>query len=309
MSTKIRLARHGRKGRPFYHVVIADSRAPRDGRYIEKIGTYNPNTNPATIDLKFDRALYWLMTGAQPTDTASRILSYKGVLLKKHLLEGVKKGAFDEAAAEAKFEAWMKEKEAKIQAKIQKLAQAGDAAAKAALEAEAKVRAAKEEIIAKKKAELAAAEAAKKAEEEALNKAKELIKKLDDGEDFATLAKDNSADEGTASEGGLFANFTKQGVVSEFFDAAYALKDNEYTKEPVKTTYVYHIILKISQNEKPSLDTVKDDIKDTLVTNKLDSDKKLSVTAWDEIRSKYNMSINDDKLKSNYTTIIDSYKK
>ena len=159
MSTKIRLARHGRKGRPFYHVVIADSRAPRDGRYIEKIGTYNPNTNPATIDLKFDRALYWLMTGAQPTDTASRILSYKGVLLKKHLLEGVKKGAFDEAAAE--------EKEAKIQAKIQKLAQAGDAAAKAALEAEAKVRAAKEEIIAKKKAELAAAEAAKKAEEEA----------------------------------------------------------------------------------------------------------------------------------------------
>ena len=176
MSTKIRLARHGRKGRPFYHVVIADSRAPRDGRYIEKIGTYNPNTNPATIDLKFDRALYWLMTGAQPTDTASRILSYKGVLLKKHLLEGVKKGAFDEAAAEAEqitgavvtiFEAWMKEKEAKIQAKIQKLAQAGDAAAKAALEAEAKVRAAKEEIIAKKKAELAAAEAAKKAEEEA----------------------------------------------------------------------------------------------------------------------------------------------
>ena len=155
MSTKIRLARHGRKGRPFYHVVIADSRAPRDGRYIEKIGTYNPNTNPATIDLKFDRALYWLMTGAQPTDTASRILSYKGVLLKKHLLEGVKKGAFDEAAAEAKFEAW------------KKLAQAGDAAAKAALEAEAKVRAAKEEIIAKKKAELAAAEAAKKAEEEA----------------------------------------------------------------------------------------------------------------------------------------------
>ena len=152
MATKIRLARHGRKGRPFYHVVIADSRAPRDGRYIEKIGTYDPNTNPATIDLKFDRALYWLQVGAQPTDTASRILSYKGVLLKKHLLEGVKKGAFDEAAAEAKFEAWMKEK---------------DVAAKARLEAEAKVRAAKEEVIAKKKAELAAAEAAKKAEEAA----------------------------------------------------------------------------------------------------------------------------------------------
>lgn len=167
MSTKIRLARHGRKGRPFYHVVIADSRAPRDGKYIEKVGTYDPNTNPATIDLNFDRALYWLMTGAQPTDTASRILSYKGVLLKKHLLEGVKKGAFDEAAAEAKFEAWMKEKDAKVQGKIQKLAQAGDAVAKSRLDAEAKVRAAKEEVIAKKRAELAAAEAAKKAEAEA----------------------------------------------------------------------------------------------------------------------------------------------
>ena len=153
MSTKIRLSRHGRKGRPFYHVVIADSRAPRDGRYIEKVGTYDPNTNPATIDLNFDRALYWLQVGAQPTDTAKRILSYKGVLMKKHLLEGVKKGAFDAAAAEAKFEAWMKEKDAKVQAKISKLAQVGDAA--------------KEEVIAKKRAEAEAAAAAKKAEEEA----------------------------------------------------------------------------------------------------------------------------------------------
>ena len=163
MATKIRLARHGRKGRPFYHVVVADSRAPRDGKFIEKIGTYNPNTNPATIDLKFDRALYWLQVGAQPTDTAKRILSYKGVLMKKHLLEGVKKGAFDAAAAEAKFEAWMKEKDAKVQAKISKLAQEGDAAAKVRLEAEAKVRAAKEEVIAKKRAEAEAAAAAKKA--------------------------------------------------------------------------------------------------------------------------------------------------
>lgn len=164
MSTKIRLARHGRKGSPFYHVVIADSRAPRDGKYIEKVGTYNPNTNPATIDLNFDRALYWLQVGAQPTETAERILSYKGVLMKKHLLEGVKKGAFDAATADSKFEAWMKQKDAKIQAKITKLAQDGDAKAKARLEAEAKVRAAREEVVAKKKAELEAAEAAKKAE-------------------------------------------------------------------------------------------------------------------------------------------------
>lgn len=167
MSTKIRLARHGRKGSPFYHVVITDSRAPRDGKYIEKVGTYNPNTNPATIDLNFDRALYWLQTGAQPTDTAKKILSDKGVMLKKHLLEGVVKGAFDAAAADEKFETWMKGKDAKVQAKIAKLAQDGDASAKARLEAEAKVRAAKEEVIAKKKAEADAAIAAKKAEEAA----------------------------------------------------------------------------------------------------------------------------------------------
>lgn len=167
MSTKIRLARHGRKGRPFYHVVIADSRAPRDGKYIEKVGTYDPNTNPATINLNFDRALYWLMVGAQPTDTAKRILSYKGVLMKKHLLEGVKKGAFDEAAADTKFEAWLKSKEAKIQERINKIAQAGNSVVQERLEAEAKIRAAKAEVIAKKRAEAEAAAAAKKAEEEA----------------------------------------------------------------------------------------------------------------------------------------------
>ena len=161
MATKIRLARHGRKGRPFYHVVVADSRAPRDGRYIERIGSYNPMTNPATIDLNFDRALYWLMTGAQPTDTAKRILSYEGVLMKKHLLEGVKKGAFDMAAADTKFEAWKKEK----------MANESESAYKARLEAEAKVKEAKAEIVAKKQAETAAAkaeaEAAARAEVEA----------------------------------------------------------------------------------------------------------------------------------------------
>ena len=171
MATKIRLARHGRKGRPFYHVVVADSRAPRDGRYIERIGSYNPMTNPATIDLNFDRALYWLMTGAQPTDTAKRILSYEGVLMKKHLLEGVKKGAFDMAADDTKFEAWKKEKIAKIQAKIARLANESESAYKARLEAEAKVKEAKAEIVAKKQAEIAAAkaeaEAAARAEVEA----------------------------------------------------------------------------------------------------------------------------------------------
>ena len=161
MATKIRLQRHGRKGYAFYQIVIADSRAPRDGRFIERIGSYNPNTNPATVDLNFERALYWLQVGAQPTDTTRNILSREGVCLKKHLLEGVKKGAFDEAAAEEKFQAWLKNKQASVQAIKEKDSEAARAEAKARLEAEKEANKAKAEIVAKKKAELAAAEAAK----------------------------------------------------------------------------------------------------------------------------------------------------
>ena len=120
MATRIRLQRHGRKNYAFYSIVIADSRAPRDGRFIEKIGTYNPNTNPSTIDLKFDRALYWVEVGAQPTDTVRNILSKEGVYLMKHLKGGVKKGAFDEAAVETKFNEWKTEKENKLKAFIAK---------------------------------------------------------------------------------------------------------------------------------------------------------------------------------------------
>ncbi len=115
MPVKIRLARHGRKARPFYHIVIADGRAPRDGKFIERIGSYNPTTNPATIDLNFDKALEWIVKGAQPTDTVRAILSHEGVMYKKHLLGGVSKGAFDEKAMESKFEAWKQEKAIKIQ--------------------------------------------------------------------------------------------------------------------------------------------------------------------------------------------------
>ena len=103
MAVKIRLSRHGRRKRPFYHIIIADSRAPRDGRYIKKIGTYDPNTNPASIELDFDSALSWLQKGAQPTDTCRAILSYNGVMLKYHLLKGVKKGALTEKEVETKF--------------------------------------------------------------------------------------------------------------------------------------------------------------------------------------------------------------
>ncbi|OJU48202.1 MAG: 30S ribosomal protein S16 [Bacteroidales bacterium 45-6] len=159
MATKIRLQKHGRKDYPFYHIVIADSRAPRDGKFIEKIGTYNPNTNPATIDLKFDRALYWLGTGAQPTDTTRTILSDEGVLLKKHLLGGVAKGAFTEADAETKFAAWKESKAKAAELVANKSVAAQAAAKKARFEAEQAANKAKAEQVAAKKAELAAASA------------------------------------------------------------------------------------------------------------------------------------------------------
>ena len=139
MSVKMRLARHGRKRYAFYHIVVANSRAPRDGRYIERIGSYNPNTNPATIDLDFDKAYEWLENGAQPTDTVRAILSYKGVLYKKHLAGGVKKGALTQEEAERKLDVWMTEKEGKIQAKKNSLSSQADKDRRALLEAEAKV--------------------------------------------------------------------------------------------------------------------------------------------------------------------------
>ena len=167
MDVKIRLARQGKKGYAFYHIVAADSRAPRDGKFIEKLGTYNPTTNPATIDLKFDRALDWLLKGAQPTDTCRAILSYKGVMYKKHLLGGVAKGAFTEAEAEAKFNAWSSEKQSKIDAKSNKLASDATAAKKAQFAAETKVKEERAAAIAEKKAALAAEAAAAAAEEAA----------------------------------------------------------------------------------------------------------------------------------------------
>lgn len=163
MATKIRLQRHGRKGYAFYSIVIADVRAPRDGKFTEKIGTYNPNTNPATVDLKFDRALYWVEVGAQPTDTVRNILSDEGVYLMKHLRGGVKKGAFDEATCEAKFAAWKADKQKGLEAFVAKKAADKKAAEAAKLEAEKKVN----EEIAKKVAEKKAAEATAKAEAEA----------------------------------------------------------------------------------------------------------------------------------------------
>ena len=163
MATKIRLQRGGRKSYAFYRIVIADARAPRDGRFTEKIGTYNPNTNPATVDLNFERALYWVENGAQPTDTVRNILSREGVYLMKHLKGGVKKGAFDEAAAQKKFDAWKADKQKGLEKVAAEEAKAKQDAAAKELAQEKKLN----EEIAKKVAEKKAAEAAAKAEAEA----------------------------------------------------------------------------------------------------------------------------------------------
>ena len=164
MAVKIRLQRHGKKNFAFFHIVVADARAPRDGRFIEQIGSYNPNTNPATINLNFERALAWIKVGAEPTLTARRILSYEGVLLKNHLDGGVAKGALTQAVADQKWNDWKAQKDAKVAAKKSGITMAKVEAAKAAKAAEVKVSEARAEAIAKKKAEAEAEAAAKAAE-------------------------------------------------------------------------------------------------------------------------------------------------
>jgi len=165
MPVKIRLQRHGRKGYAYYHIVIADSRAPRDGKFIERIGSYNPNTNPATVDLIFDRALYWLNVGAQPTDTTRNILSNEGVLMMKHLQGGVKKGAFNEEEAQKRYEAWKANKENALNKTKAQLDAEKQAKAKEKVKAESEILKTKKEELAKKKAEALKAQEAENAEE------------------------------------------------------------------------------------------------------------------------------------------------
>ena len=169
MSVKIRLQRHGKKGKPFYWIVAADARAKRDGRFLEKLGTYNPNTNPATVNLDVDGAVKWLQNGAQPTDTAKTILSYKGAMLKNHLVGGVRKGALTEEQAEEKFQAWLEEKAGKVASKEENVAKAKSEAKAKALEAEkavnearvaAAVEAAAPEVVEEDAPEVVAEEAA-----------------------------------------------------------------------------------------------------------------------------------------------------
>ena len=167
MPARIRLQRHVKKNQPFYHIVVADGRAPRDGKFIEKLGTYNPLTNPATIDLNFDRAVEWVKNGAQPSDTVRRILSYKGVLLRRHLQIGVEKGAISQETADVRFNEWLQAKEAKINSKKSDVENNARNTKKARLEAEKKANEAKAAAVAAKRQAAAEAEAAAKAEAEA----------------------------------------------------------------------------------------------------------------------------------------------
>lgn len=196
MATKIRLQRGGRKNYAFYRIVIADVRAPRDGKITEKIGTYNPNTNPSTVDLNFERALYWVETGAQPTDTVRNILRQEGVYMMKHLKGGVKKGAFDEAACQQKFDVWKASKDQKLtEARNANAKSRQDLAAKA-LEQEKSVN----EAIAKKIADKKAAEAAAKAEAEAAAKAEAEAKAAEESAAQAEAEGAKTETEGAAAE-------------------------------------------------------------------------------------------------------------
>jgi small subunit ribosomal protein S16 len=178
MATRIRLQRHGKKGKPVFHIVAADSRAKRDGKFIEKLGTYNPNTNPATIDIDFDRTLNWVQTGAEMSDTARAILHYKGVMYKNHLIKGIAKGALTEEQVEAKFAEWMASKEAKVSGKADGLSKAAIADKAARMKAEEVANAAKAAAVAAKNAPEAVVEEVTEVTEEAVDTATESVEEV-----------------------------------------------------------------------------------------------------------------------------------
>ena len=197
MPVKIRLQRHGKKGKPFYWVVAADARAKRDGRYLEKLGTYNPNSNPATVDLNIDHAVSWLEKGAQPTDTARTLLSYKGVMLKHHLNGGIRKGALTQEQADTKFTAWLEEKETKIQAKKDGLTQAESDARAKRLADEKAVSDKRLADAAAAEAEVEAAEAAEAAAEAKATEATEAVEEAPAEETTEAVVEEAPAEETT----------------------------------------------------------------------------------------------------------------
>jgi small subunit ribosomal protein S16 len=192
MPVKIRLQRHGKKGKPFYWIVAADVRAKRDGRFLEKLGIYNPNTNPATVELSVERALYWIENGAQPTNTAKTLLSYRGVMLKHHLQGGVAKGAFSQEEADKRFEAWLDDKNARIQAKV-------DGLTKKSEEERSERLAAEKEISEKRKAAAEEAVVEEAAAEESNGEA-EVAEEAQAVADEAPATEEAPAEEAPAQE-------------------------------------------------------------------------------------------------------------
>tara|TARA_B100000900_G_scaffold415848_2_gene447495 strand:- start:1638 stop:2399 length:762 start_codon:yes stop_codon:yes gene_type:complete len=230
MATKIRLQRHGRKARPIFKIVVADERAKRDGKFIEKLGVYNPNTNPASIDLNFDSAVEWIMKGAQPTDTARAILSYKGVMIKKHLLGGVAKGAFSEEEAEKRFEAWLADKEGKIQAKKEGLSKTAQDKATAKLAAE-------KEVNQKRAQELVAANS-ELAEEVTKEKAAEETVEVEASEETpveTTTEETVAVEEATANEEATEAPVETEESKAEATEEAPAEEENPAKEAPAET--------------------------------------------------------------------------
>ena len=235
MSTRIRLQRHGKKGKPFYHIVVADQRSKRDGKLIEKLGIYNPNTNPATIEINFDGAVNWMLKGAQPSDTARAILSYKGVMMKKHLLVGVAKGAFDEAEAEKRFESWMSGKEKEIADKIADLNKVKIDTAKEKLKAEKAVKEEKAKAIAlknsqlKEEVETAAADAENTEETKAEETTTEEVVEESSEEKEAEETTEEAVEETKAEE------TTTEEVVEEATEEAVEGKKEEDSADEEKT--------------------------------------------------------------------------
>ncbi len=227
MATRIRLQRHGKKSKAFYHIVAADSRAKRDGRFIEKIGTYDPNTNPATVELDFDRALNWLQVGAEMSETARALLSYKGVLYKNHLINGIKKGAITEAQVEEKFAKWLEEKEGKIAAKSTGL-----------------VKEAEKEKAARLKAET----------ESAANKAKEIEAKntpVEEVAEAAPVAEEAASDDAPAAE------VATEEVVAEEAPAAEEAKEEVVAEEAPAAEEVKEEVV---AEEAPAAEEVKEEV-------------------------------------------------
>ena len=216
MATRIRLQRHGKKRKSFFHIVVADQRSKRDGRLIEKLGIYNPNTNPATIEINFDSSVNWMLKGAQPSDTARAILSYKGVMMKKHLLAGVAKGAFDEAEAEKRFVAWMSGKEKKVADKIAGLEKVKIETAKEKLKAEKAVKEKKAKAITLKNSRL-----------------KEEVEAATEGE---SNEDDTQAEEVATDSTEEIGKVASEETTEEVIEATEEIKEEETTEEVAEET-------------------------------------------------------------------------